>query len=62
MDSLANRSMRTQDVYVGTFPRFIKGHSYSSFFYSVQAGQYMVRQGSRGGGGRGFGKTHRNTS
>jgi hypothetical protein len=25
MDSLANRSMRTQDVYVGTFPRFIRG-------------------------------------
>ena len=25
MDSLANRSMRTQDVYVGKFPRFIRG-------------------------------------
>jgi len=24
MDSLANRSIRTQDVYVGTFPLFIR--------------------------------------
>ena len=28
MDSLVNRSMRTQDVYVGTFPRFIRMETY----------------------------------